>query len=158
METETESPSMKLIEGLQAHCGDWDIDALGALFGRLRGEVPNTGDLTRYVGYECVIDKEPLARFLGVEVGQIEAIPDGLVAWDLRENTWTMSESAGGLNGIVWQGSLTWQWSKESLRGGLVGEFCRAVPRAMEQRQDNRPFGIPHHLKRLLPSGEVRRR
>jgi GrpB-like predicted nucleotidyltransferase (UPF0157 family) len=129
---------LRLIGAMQTSSGEWDLDAFGALFGRLKCEVPHEGSLLRYVGYQGTIDNRIEVRFFGVEVDRIEHIPDGMVGWELRDDSWSVSCPDGTQNEL---GELTWQWTDSTPdpagpvsappRGG-VGEFTAQLPEHAE--------------------------
>jgi GrpB-like predicted nucleotidyltransferase (UPF0157 family) len=110
---------MKLAGGLQIRGGKWDLDSFGALFHRLKQGVEHADDPIRHVGYEGFDGDRCDVRFFGVEVREIGNIPEGMVGWDLRENTWAVLDHSGD----SWEGSLTWNWSDNSL-----AEFTAACP------------------------------
>ncbi len=122
---------MRLVGGMQANAREGDISFHAGLFGRLTSEVKATGDPARYVGYESSLGGEDHLRFFGIEVNEIEGvIPAGMVAWDLCDGTWTVSEPKGGRNVVTWREDITWKWldRPEPGHGGMTGEFTARVP------------------------------
>jgi len=102
----------------------------GGLFDRLPKEARNVGSLTRYVGYQRKVGEGVDLHFLGIEVERIEDIPDGMVAWDLGDDRWTVWEARGGREAIAVQHSIAWQWlARTSAAGGRpIGEFTVTDP------------------------------
>ena len=97
------------------------------LFDRMTNEVKNTGDLTRYIAYQSIINENDRLCFLGIEVDSIENIPEGMVAWDLSNNTWTVWQTRKGQDVIISQKGITWQWmdisSSDNGKNRCTGEF-----------------------------------
>lgn len=56
------------------------------MFQRLPVEVAGGDQVVRYVGYEEIASDTTSGYFLGVETDSIEAIPNGMVGWDLGED------------------------------------------------------------------------
>ena len=103
----------------------------GSLFDRLPGEAKNTSELTRYVGYQSRVGAERYLHFLGIEVEQIAGIPDGMIAWDLGDNMWSVWEPRQGRDVVVAQQRITWRWlahSPSSAGGRPIGEWVVADP------------------------------
>ena len=110
----------------------------GPLFDRLIDAVKHTGDLTRYVGYQSNLDGGARFHFFGVEVSKIEDIPEGLVAWNLDDERWTVWESRQGQDVIISQEAVTWHWRERSRSGSgrWTGEFSGCCP--PDLRRDDR--------------------
>lgn len=125
---------IRLIGGQQVLACDGDAEGrlrfYGALFDRLPREVRNTGGLTRYVAYQSRVGEGLGLHFLGLEVERIEGIPDGMVAWDLGDDRWTIWGARGDRQAIVAQHGIAWQWlARTPAAGGRpIGEFTVADP------------------------------
>jgi GrpB-like predicted nucleotidyltransferase (UPF0157 family)/predicted transcriptional regulator YdeE len=102
----------------------------GDLFGRLTNEVKNTGNLTRYVGYQSLVGGQEYLHFFGIEVDRITDIPDGMVAWDLSDSTWTVWEARDGQIVASSQRRISWPWLSQSPPGcgRCTGEFSACSP------------------------------
>ena len=102
----------------------------GGLFDRLPREVRNTDDLTRYVGYQSKAGEGVDLHFLGMEVERIDGIPDGMMAWDLDDDRWTVWEARDGREVIAAQHGIAWQWltSVPAAGGTLIGEWTVTDP------------------------------
>jgi GrpB-like predicted nucleotidyltransferase (UPF0157 family) len=120
---------MQIIGGQQVIVLDSDSENLikfyRSLFDRLTKEVKNTGNLTRYVGYQSTIDGKDYLCFFGIEVDSIEDIPEGMVAWDISDNVRTIWASKDGCDVITSQEKIGWQWIDKSPPSGgrCTGEF-----------------------------------
>ena len=93
------------------------------LIPRLTTEVRHTGSAPRVLRFES----EGL-KFLGVEVERIEALPEGMVGWELGETTFALYGPAG----VEGEAPLEWQWQEVSPGGRVVGEFSTTLPGAGE--------------------------
>ena len=121
---------MMLVGGRQTGASPDVQEFYAGLFGRLTNEVKHTGSLTRYVGFEgCPAGGTPV-RFLGIEVEKIEDIPEGMTAWDLNGDTWTVWEAGSGRKTAVWREKITRRWvgGGPSRRARPIGEFSAGVP------------------------------
>lgn len=101
------------------------------LFERLPNEVTVEGNFSRFVAFDNLAYGDNRITFLGIEVDQIEKIPDGMIAWDLSDDRLTMIEAKDSENSIFWQDELTWQWRDESPPEGdrrVTGEFSARIP------------------------------
>jgi len=119
----TPTADIKLIGGLYNGSADGVIDFLKDLFPRLTREIGHIGDVSRYVAYTGSTTEDDFLLFLSLEVSRIENIPEGMMAWHLQNDTWTVLEPQDGQDCIVWQGDLTWQWID-----GSLGEFTANCP------------------------------
>lgn len=121
---------MQIVGAQQIIASDSDIKNLirfyEGLFGRLIKEVKNTGNLTRYVGYQSVVSGKENLHFFGIEVDGIEDIPEGMVAWDLSDNIWTVRQAKDGQDVVISQKNISWRWIDKSPSGSgkCVGEFA----------------------------------
>lgn len=141
---------MQIVGAQQVIASDSDTENLirfyESLFGRLTKEVKNTGNLTRYVGYQSVVSGKENLHFFGIEVDGIEGIPEGMFAWDLSDNRWTVRQSKNGQDAVISQKNIIWRWIDKSPSGSgrCVGEF--AVPSSDEsinkERSECRDFWI----------------
>ena len=117
--------------------GDFEamMSFYGGLFNRLTKEVQHTGDLTRYVGFQSPVGDDGDLHFLGIEVGHIDDIPDGMVAWFLGDNARVIWETREGHSVIVAQDDITWQWltRSESGTGRYTGEYTGPLPVTADQ-------------------------
>ncbi|MHC4637744.1 MAG: GrpB family protein [Planctomycetota bacterium] len=100
------------------------------LFDRLTKEVKNTGNQTRYIGYQSIINENVRLCLLGIEVDSIEGIPEGMAAWDLSDSTWNVWQTKKGQDVLVSQKDITWQWIDKSPAGNgrCTGEFTASSP------------------------------
>ena len=133
MTSTADTAGMRLVGGLQVDAPDGDHSLYHSLFARMTAEVENTGNLTRYVGYESFRDGKDHLRFLGIEVDRIGDIPDGMIAWDLGESTLTVSQAKDGQNAVIWRDDVTWQWREQlpsDCGRGVTGEFSARIPAA----------------------------
>jgi GrpB-like predicted nucleotidyltransferase (UPF0157 family)/predicted transcriptional regulator YdeE len=123
-----ETPRLRLVGAL--HTGDPEgvIPFLIKTFPRLVREVKHTGSVARQVQFQSGEGAEDHLHFLGIEVEKIEDIPEGMIAWDLQGDTWTVLESGHGQDQITWQENVCWQWLDQSVDGKLTGEFTAKVP------------------------------
>ena len=123
---------MQLVGGLRIGASaPGDYSFYSNLFARMAKEIRNTGSLTRYVAFNYLTDGNNPITFLGIEVDSIQNIPDGMIAWDLDNNSLTVMEAKNGENVIIWQEDVAWQWRDESFSAcgrGITGEFSVRVP------------------------------
>jgi GrpB-like predicted nucleotidyltransferase (UPF0157 family) len=128
-----QTPNIQLVGGQQILTeGDFEsmMSFYGGLFDRLTKEVKHTGDLTRYVGFQSPIGENGYLHFLGIEVGRIEEIPEGMVSWSLEDNTRTVRETREERATIISQDKITWQWIAPATSGSgrYTGEFSGPLP------------------------------
>lgn len=122
---------MRIVGGQQVLASDGDteelLDFYGGLFGRLAKEVRHTGDLTRYIGYQSLAGREDRLHFLGIEVDTIADIPEGMLAWELCDSTWTVWEAQGERDVLLSKQAIAWQWLARSPsgQGRYTGEFTK---------------------------------
>ncbi|MBN1936131.1 MAG: GrpB family protein [Anaerolineae bacterium] len=129
---------LQIVGGQQVLANDGPVDAMlgfyGRLFDRLTVEVQHMGEQTRYVGYQCVLGGKDTLHFFGIEVDQVEAIPDGMFAWALGDDTWAVWQARDGHDEIVAQEALTWRWLEPAPDSSLsdapryCGEFAARLP------------------------------
>jgi len=81
----------------------------GQFFGRIK-EIEGTGKVVRYVRYEGSVLETGRLVFLGVVLPKIISIPDGMVAWVLSDTTWDILKKEKGINKIISQKEIGWQW------------------------------------------------
>ena len=123
-------PLLRLVGGHTVIASDAEVEETlhfyGPLFGKLVDEVKHTGELTRYVGYQSDLDGKARFHFFGIEVSEIEGIPEGLTAWDLDDKRWTVWESRKGQDVIISREDVTWHWRVRSRSGSgrWTGEFA----------------------------------
>jgi hypothetical protein len=94
-----------------------------ALIPRLLNELGREGQLSRLVGYRTLPDAGCLWQFLGVEVGCLEMVPDGMIGLTLGDRSGEIMEQDGTRTPFP----LAWLWSDTSGRF-RVGEFQAAIP------------------------------
>lgn len=123
-----ESSSLRLVGGLLINAPDKTVPFLMDMFPRLTSEVKHTGDVARQVQFECSTSDGDCIHFIGIEVDLIEDIPEGMIAWDLQNDRWTVLETKHGQNNIIWQEGISWQWLDQSVPGRPVGEFTAVCP------------------------------
>jgi hypothetical protein len=118
---------MKLVGGQQLDCALGDHSLVANLFGRLRTELRDTGDVLRYVGYESRSENGNNARFLGVEVNSFDRIPQDMIAWELTDTDWIIRCPTQARFSAEWQEEIRWQW-RDAQHGRTTGEFCAQGP------------------------------
>ncbi len=95
---------------------------------RLLGEVDCGGRLSRLVGFRAIMGRDRLWQFLGVEVGCLKEIPDGMTGLMLGESFGEVF----GAGGAKERFPLDWTWLDKS--GAFpVGEFEAAIPHCVPQ-------------------------
>jgi GrpB-like predicted nucleotidyltransferase (UPF0157 family) len=121
---------MRLVGGQQLNAAQGDYSLIATLFDRLPREVKHTVAVPRIVGFEGFLGAEDRVRFLGIEVEKIEDIPEGMVAWDMNDTTWTVLQTVGDRVKIVWKEGITWLWSGSHgfEVGRTTGEFLARGP------------------------------
>jgi GrpB-like predicted nucleotidyltransferase (UPF0157 family) len=132
---------MQLVGALKFGGADWDLDECEAAFRRLSSEVRHVPALTRFVGYAC--EQEGI-RFLGIEVERIDSIPIGMIALELRADSWSVHEPGCE---PPWQGSLDWLWLDKPASARPIGEFCAKCPSDWSGAScsEHRVFGLTFH-------------
>jgi hypothetical protein len=97
----------------------------GDLYARLTKEARHTGELTRYVGFQSPSGDNGVLHFFGIEVSKIEAIPAGMIAWELSDQHRTIWENKAGDDVIISQEEIDWQWLSPSPTANrrYTGEF-----------------------------------
>jgi len=109
--------------GIQHHDpqpGDYRLYA--ELFRRAPLEIAHSGDVIRYVGYESRAGRGSHVRFLGAEAGSTDHIPEGMVAWELADDTLTVVESQNGRRVTVLSEAVSWLWFNAG-NDSPTGEF-----------------------------------
>ncbi len=120
---------MKLVGAQQVIATDSDVETTiyyySNLFSRLTKEVRDTGNLTRYVGYQSPRGMEGNLHFLGIEVENIGCIPPGMIAWDLSMDERSVWGEKNGRSYIISRENISWQWIEQSPSGSgrPAGEF-----------------------------------
>jgi GrpB-like predicted nucleotidyltransferase (UPF0157 family) len=144
MDRHVKGDGLKLVGGLQRNPVAGDHAFIASLFERLPREVRYAGDVTRFIGYESVLEGQDHLRFFGIEVDDIEAIPDGLIAWDLGDTTATVWEARGGRDAVVWREDITWQWLDRSADdcGSPIGEFSAPFREPGDGPTRNRTWSV----------------
>ncbi len=125
-----EHAKIQLVGGLRIGNAE-DESFYDNLLVRLPKEVKNTGSTTRFVAFDYLTDDENAITFLGIEVDNIENIPDGMIGWVLTGQDLIILESKNGGNEIIWQEKVNWQWLGESpsdCNRSFTGEFTVRVP------------------------------
>jgi GrpB-like predicted nucleotidyltransferase (UPF0157 family) len=121
---------MSLIGGQQLNPGDNDHSLIADGFRRLPQEAKHTGQVTRFVGYESALEGSGTVRFFGIEVDEIEDIPEGMVAWDLTDTQWTIRGSRDSAAVVIRREDIAWEWLARggSGLGRWTGEFAARGP------------------------------
>ncbi len=114
---------LRFVGDVLANSDDPGYRRFGETFHRVTTEVKYTGEVARFVRYTC-----PHVQFIGVEVERIAETPQGLVAWELREDSWTLQRATGEIA----QAPLSWQWRDTSENGRWVGDFSAPCPVAKD--------------------------
>ncbi len=114
---------LRLIGAMQTRGSEWSLDEFGALFERLKREIKHENKMLRFVGYQCVVENKHEARFFGVQVDRINYIPDGMVGWELQDDSWAITYPNGARDEL---GELIWRWIDTSHY--IVGEFASQCP------------------------------
>ncbi len=100
-----------------------ELGYYGRTFARLTDEVARRGAPTRFVAYQSPLPDQRRRHFLGIEVRDLAAIPDGLVGWHLTNGAWTVHEPGGRATPTP----ITWLWqAADAATGRLLGEFVAA--------------------------------
>jgi len=127
---------MQLIGALRIdvpEAGDYSF--LSDLFQRVPEQVKHQDRLTRYVGYEGPKTGPRQPYFMGLEVETVKRVPEGMAAWVLDDDSFTVLAPVDGKNVVAWQSDLTWAWRNISESGrscGITGEFNARVPKAWQ--------------------------
>ena len=119
-----------------------DYRFLSDLFQRVPDQVEHQGRLTRYVGYEGPRAGSRQPYFMGLEVEAVEQIPQGMMAWVLDDEKFTVMEPVDGKSDVTWQSDLTWTWrnvSESRKSCSITGEFNAPVPGAWQSKGDSGP-------------------
>ncbi len=124
---------IRLIGELRTRGADWDMPEFTKLFTRLEAGT-GPGVITRYMRYYGEADERTEVRFFGFEVESFENIPEGMVALELGENTFTVYEMVHNRKAITWQGNLAWDWLDHSRPEAPVGDFMARVPSGWTSR------------------------
>ena len=127
MMTAAETPRLRLVGDLYSGAPSKTNSFLINTFGRFR-EVKHAGEVTRQVQYATGAGDNDYIHFLGIEVGRVEGIPEGLTAWDIDGDSWRILQSARGEDVVVWRETLRWKWLDQSVPGRLCGEFAAKCP------------------------------
>jgi GrpB-like predicted nucleotidyltransferase (UPF0157 family) len=145
---------MRLIGAHEIDPIEDDYRLIGALFRRLPREAAHTGSLSRFVGFDSTVPGGRRLRFLGIEVGEIEGIPEGLWGWELAERSWTIRQSRGGRDEPVWEEGISWQWLDRPASGRWSGEYLARGPTAWwgAEQAEPRPFLMWGHAY-IAPCG-----
>lgn len=136
----TDEPVLRLVGAVQTGGEEFDIEWFGRVFGRLGDEVKHAGDVMRYVGYEGFAGDRCEVRFLGLEVQRIEDVPDGMVGWELRDDSWTVTQPDGSIS----RRDITWKWLDRS--GRTVGEWTSLGESSLDFRMSQNAYverGVP---------------
>ncbi|MBN1991315.1 MAG: GrpB family protein [Anaerolineae bacterium] len=162
MESTPSPPQMQLIGGQRLIAGDGFaavVHFYGDLFRRLGREVRHIGNLIRYVGFQRLVGGQNSLHFFGIEVDKIEAIPEGLVAWDFNDDTWTGWAGQSGQDVVTWQEHINWQWFNQAPAGRRrsVGEFTAPLPKVWGHAESSNEgaFWISANAYVELPESEV---
>lgn len=130
--SDTSKATMMLVGGQRLFPDGCDQEErmrfLGDLFQRLIREVANTGELTRYIGFQGKVEGRGDLQFLGIEVDRIESVPHGMISWQLDESNWFVGAAEDGHVEAPRKVGLRWDWRECSSPGPRpwVGEFSPA--------------------------------
>ena len=121
---------MQLVGGLRI--GSASDDSFYDIFlSRLPKEVKNTGRITRFLAFDFLTAEKTPITFWGIEVDEIEDIPEGMIAWVLDDHNLTVLETKNSENVVIWQEVIEWEWRSESpseYKRSVTGEFTVLVP------------------------------
>ncbi len=127
-----------LLVGAMVHGAEWGLDSYARIFQSLATEVPHTGEITRFVGYEGVHNGTVCVRFLGIEVERLGEIPSEMVAWELGSDSLTIHEPDRSQSH-----PLFWQWQSVSECGRVTGEFTSTLDEPYEFRMTANAYLAP---------------
>ena len=125
---------MLVVGGQEVIANDNNLENIlrfyGGLFGRLKNEVKNTGELTRHVGYQSNVEGQARLHFFGIEVEELEDVPDGMVGWELTGDRWKLWQPENGQDVVVEEKHIRWHWieTSEVAGGRPIGEFAVVGP------------------------------
>lgn len=131
---------MQLVGWQQINPEPGDHSLIATMIDRLPKQVKHVGKVSRFVGYESAKTGRDHLRFFGIEVGAIEDLPEGMIAWQLSDTDWTVWKSSNGRNVVAWRETIAWEWLDRSVSGTgrRTGEFAARGP--TEGREAARPF------------------
>lgn len=116
-------PKLCLVGALHMGSPDDVIPFLHATFPRLAGEVKHHGIIARQIQYASGTDEGDYIHFLGMEVDRIEDIPEGMMAWQIDDDSWSVLQPRDGVDEVIWQTALSWEWLDLRVPGRPCGEF-----------------------------------
>lgn len=119
---------LRLIGCLSLNDPEGIIPFLQRTFPRLVSEIRHSDSIVRHVNYEATTAFGHHLHFLGLQLEEIDVIPEGMLAWELDGDEWTVFQSEHGKNSIMWQGNLSWLWRDDSTEGRPIGEFTAQLP------------------------------
>jgi GrpB-like predicted nucleotidyltransferase (UPF0157 family) len=131
---------LRLAGELRFRGADWTLEELRNLFQRLGDNLAKTGVMTRYIRYFGESGERTEVRFFGLQVDSVAKIPEGMVALELAEDTFTVKEQKQGKVTILWQNPLTWDWLDRSVPGFPVGDFRVRVPDNWIPQPNSKPL------------------
>lgn len=129
---------MKLVGRHQINAVPGDHSLYVDVFARLPKELRCAGDRLRYIGYEAVSRQGTCVRFIGAEAAPADAIPTGMEAWDLTEESWTIRREECSPR-VAHQEAIQWLWRDDS----TIGEFLAHGP------DDWRRDGVPAEVSMI---------
>lgn len=127
MEIKIEALRFRLIGKLYIGSPSELLPFIFETFGRL-GEVKHTGNLTRQIQYASGYSDDDYIHFMGIEVDRIEDVPEGMMAWDITGDSWSVIETKDGKVELFWQRTPSWNWLDQSVPERPCGEFSVECP------------------------------
>ena len=86
------------------------------------------GNLTRQMQFASGNGGDDYIHFTGLEISEIKGIPRGMIAWDINNDTWTVSEERDGQIVVIGQSNVDWKWLDTSTPERPIGEFTAVCP------------------------------
>lgn len=116
--------SLLLLGGQQADLPANDYRLIVQGFERLPALTRAEGDRTRLLGYETGGGR---LSFFGIAVTGLDALAEGLCAWELEAGHWTVWQLRAGRPVPVWREAIAWTWFEPGPGGQApLGEFVAA--------------------------------
>ncbi|MBN2240803.1 MAG: GrpB family protein [Dehalococcoidales bacterium] len=124
-------PLLTIIGELLFSDKDWTNAEFGTLFRRLFEKEKGTGRINRYLRYTGEVNSEITTRFFGIQTDTVEAIPDGMVALELCNDSVIIHESGSS---VTRQSKLVWEWLDTKSGEFPLGEFITHIHGEKETR------------------------
>lgn len=96
-----------------------------SFFGRVN-EIEYGGKVARLIRYDSTSSENESIGFLGIEVQNITSIPNGMVAWAITNDSWSVFTQEGNVIKLVSQRDINWRWIDKSFIDGYdrsIGDF-----------------------------------